>query len=53
MLVIPPNFDENLIMDCSIPGNIMLTYIKLAITKKVDISKYIRNKWHLKGFNSD
>ena len=45
-----PNFDENLIIDPSIPGNIMLTYVKLA-NNKIDISKYINSKWHLKGFD--
>lgn len=48
-----PNFDENLIIDSSIPENIMLTYIKLAKSNKIDISKYINSKWHLKGFNDE
>lgn len=48
-----PNFDEALIMDPSIPSEIMMTYIDLAIKRKIDISKYINNKWHLKGFNAE
>lgn len=46
-----PNFDETLIMDPSIPSEMMITYVELAIKRKIDISKYIKNKWHLKGFN--
>ena len=48
-----PEFDENLIMDPTIPNNIMLTYVKLAKIHKIDIKKYISNKWHLKGFNDE
>lgn len=48
-----PNFDENLIIDSSIPSDIMLTYIKLATTMKIDISYYIKNSWHLKGYDSN
>ncbi len=48
-----PNFDIESIMDPSIPNDIMLSYIKLVTTHKIDICKYINNKWHLKGFNGD
>lgn len=48
-----PNFDETLIMDPSIPSEIMMTYVELATKRKIGISKYINNKWHLKGFNAE
>lgn len=46
-----PNFDANIILDSSISSNCMLTYVKLATTNNIDVSKYINDKWHLKGFN--
>ena len=45
------NFNVNLILDPSIPSNMMLMYVKLVQTYKIDISKYINGKWHLKGFD--
>lgn len=48
-----PDFDENLIINPEIPGNIMLTYVKLAKTHKINIEKYINDNWHLKGFNDN
>ena len=47
-----PNFDATIIIDPSIPGNIMSVYTKLA-KNNIDISKYIDAKWHLKGFNAE
>ena len=47
-----PGLDTNLIMDPSIDSNSMFTYIKLA-RNKVDISNYVNNKWHLKGFSGE
>ena len=46
-----PNFNVNLILDPTIPSDMMLMYFKLAQTHKVDVSKYISEKWHQKGFN--
>lgn len=48
-----PNFNEILIMDPSIPSNFMLMYVKIAVSRKIDVSKYIHDKWHLKGFDEE
>lgn len=48
-----PNFDEALIIDSTIPSSYMLTYVKLATHNKINVKKYIEEKWHLKGFSSD
>lgn len=46
-----PKFNVDLILDPSISNDMMLNYYKLATQKKIDVSKYINEKWHLKGFS--
>lgn len=46
-----PKFDEQLILDPSISGDMMYMYIQLALNDNIDIKYYIKNKYHEKGFN--
>ncbi len=48
-----PDFDASVIINPSIPASYMLMYVKLSKNNKIDITKYINESWHTKGFDSN
>lgn len=47
------DFNEDLIINPNIPSSIMLTYCNLSTYQKIDVSKYINENWHSRGFDSE